>query len=86
MYQWVIAFFPSYIMAKTISIPWDDDDVGVVLDQHTLFDLYNVSSLKQQFEDRHVTPLGQIILIQSQSSLPLLLNAELSAQRRSNKC
>jgi hypothetical protein len=35
-----------------------------VLDQHAELDFYSVSSLKQQSEDRHVAPLGHIILIQ----------------------
>ena len=40
-----------------------DDDVRIVLDQHADLDLYSASSLKQQFADRHVNPLGHIILI-----------------------
>ena len=44
----------------------DDDEVRFVLDQHAEFDFYSASSLKQQSADRHVTPLGHIILIPSQ--------------------
>jgi hypothetical protein len=40
---------------------WDDDEVRFVPDQHA--DLYGVISLKQQSADRHVAPLGHIILI-----------------------
>jgi hypothetical protein len=37
-----------------------------VLDQHAELDFYIASSLKQQYADRHVAPLGHIILIPSQ--------------------
>jgi hypothetical protein len=37
-----------------------------VLYQHTELDFYSASSLKQQSTDRHVAPLGHIILILSQ--------------------
>jgi hypothetical protein len=43
-----------------------DDEVRFVLDQHTEFDFYSVSSLKEQSADRHVAPLRHIILIPSQ--------------------
>ena len=36
------------------------------LAQYTYLDFYSASSLKQQFADRHVAPLGHIILIPSQ--------------------
>ena len=42
------------------------DEVRFVLDQHAELDFYNTSSLKQQSADRHIAPLGHIILIQSQ--------------------
>ena len=45
----------------------DDDDVYYVLDQHTEFDFYSDSSLKQQSAGRHVTPIVYIILIPSKS-------------------
>jgi hypothetical protein len=44
----------------------DDDEVRFVLDEHTELDFYSASSLKQQSTNRHVAPLGHIILIQSQ--------------------
>ena len=44
---------------------YDEDGVHFVLDQHA-WGLYNASSLKQQSADRHVVPLGHIILISSQ--------------------
>jgi hypothetical protein len=40
-----------------------------------LCDLHSASSLKQQSADRHVAPLGQIILVSSQSVFALFLNA-----------
>ena len=40
--------------------------VRFVLDQHAELDFYSASSLKQQSGDRHVAPLGHIILILSQ--------------------
>ena len=52
-------------MARTSYIQWNDD-VRFVLDQHAELDFHSASSLKQQSRDRHVTPLGHIILIQSQ--------------------
>ena len=45
---------------------WDDDDeVRFVLDQPAELDLYSASSLKQQSTNRHVAPLGHIVLIPS---------------------
>jgi hypothetical protein len=35
------------------------------LDQHDYLDFYSASSLKQQFMDRHATPLGHISLIKN---------------------
>jgi hypothetical protein len=69
MSQWLLfitkwAFFPSYVAARTIYIPWDTDDFRLRLDQHAyswMFD--SVSSLMQQSAFRHVAPLGHIILI-----------------------
>ena len=43
-----------------------DDEVRFVLDQHAELDFYSASSLKQQSANRHVAPLGHIILIPSQ--------------------
>ena len=51
---------------KQVTLQWDDDDVRFVLDQHAHLDFYSASSLKQQSADRHVAPLGHIILISSQ--------------------
>ena len=40
--------------------------VRFVLDQEAELDFYSAISLKQQYLDRHVTPLVHIILIPSQ--------------------
>jgi hypothetical protein len=46
---------------------WNDDDEGrLVLDPHVKLNFHSSSSLKQQSADRHVAPLGYIILIPSQ--------------------
>jgi hypothetical protein len=67
--------FFSYIMAKTSYIQWDDYDVRFVLDQHNELDFHSASSLQQQSNDRHVAPLGHIILILSQTIFTFPLNA-----------
>jgi hypothetical protein len=51
---------------EQVNFQWNDDEVRFVLDEHAELDLYRASSLKQQSADRHVTPLGHIILIPSQ--------------------
>ena len=51
---------------EQVNFQWDEDDVCFVLDQHPKLDIYSASSLKQQSADRHVTPLGHIILIPNQ--------------------
>jgi hypothetical protein len=48
---------------EQVNFQWNDDEVGFVLDQHAELDFYSASSLKQQSTDRHVAPLGHIILI-----------------------
>ena len=70
MSYWVIvAKLCSYIMTRTSYI--GSDDVHFVQDQHTYLDFYSTSSLKQQTEDRHVAPLGHIILIPTCYSIML---------------
>jgi hypothetical protein len=46
-------------------IQWDDDEVRFVLEQPAELDFYSARSLKQQSAERHVAPLGHIILIPS---------------------
>ena len=43
-----------------------DEEISFVLDNHAELDVYSASSLKQQSEDMHVAPLGNIIMIPSQ--------------------
>jgi hypothetical protein len=56
---------------EQVNFQWDDDEVCFVLDQHVEMNLYSASSLKQQSADRHVAPLGHIILIPSQPGVAL---------------
>ena len=52
---------------EQVNFQWDDDgEVHFVLDQHAELDFYSASSLNQQSAERHVAPLGHIILIPSQ--------------------
>ena len=60
------AIFLAISWQEQVYFQWDDDEVCFVLDQHTKLDFYSASSLKQQSSDRHVAPLGHIILIPSQ--------------------
>ena len=71
--EWVIvvlcqlSIFSAVSWLEQVDFQWDDDDeVHFVLDQHAKLDFYSVSSVKQQCVDRHVAPLGHIILIPSQ--------------------
>jgi hypothetical protein len=56
---------------EQVNFQWDDDEVSFVLDQQAELDLYSASSLKQQSADRHVAPLGHIILIPSQPDVAI---------------
>jgi len=57
---------------EQVNFQWDDDDeVRLVLDQHSELDFYSASSLKQQFAGRHATPHGHIILIASRAIFAL---------------
>ena len=64
------AIFQLYNVSwrEQVNFQWDDDVFRFVLDQHAELDFYtcSASSLKQQSVDRHVAPLGHIILILSQ--------------------
>ena len=51
---------------QIIRIDYGDGDARFVLDQHARLDLHRANYLKQQPVDRHVAPLGHIILIPSQ--------------------
>ena len=71
MSEWLLLmpnqkFFSYVSWQEQVNFQWDDDEVRFVLDQHAELDFYIASSLKQQSADRHVAPLGHIILIPSQ--------------------
>ena len=63
----------AIIQLYPVNFQWDDDEVRIVLDQYAELDFYSASSLKQQSSDRHVAPLGRIILIPSQPVKFLLI-------------
>jgi predicted alpha/beta hydrolase len=46
-----------------VNFQCDDDEIHFVLDQRAELDFYCASTLKQHSADRHVAPLGHIILI-----------------------
>jgi hypothetical protein len=76
--EWLLLNANSAISwREQVNFQWDDDDVRFVLDQHAELDFYSASSLKQQSTNRHVAPLGHIILIPSQPicSFSLMLRA-----------
>jgi hypothetical protein len=53
-----------------MQIQWDYNEVRFV---HAELEFYSASSVKQQSADRHVAPLGHIILIPSQPGLALFI-------------
>jgi hypothetical protein len=60
------------IMVRVLASSAVDRGFEPRLDQHTELDFYSASSLKQQSADRHVTPLGHIILIPSRPVFAVL--------------
>ena len=70
--EWVIvpyckfSNFSAILWREQVNYQWDDDEVRFVLDEHAELDLHSASSLKQQSVDRHVAPLGHIIIMPSQ--------------------
>ena len=56
------------LLWEQVNFQWDDDEFRFVLiiTKNVELDFYSASSLKQQSADRHVAPLGHIILITSQ--------------------
>ena len=54
--------FSAISWQEQVNFQWDDDEVHFILDQHAELDFYIACSLKQQSADRHVVPLGHIIL------------------------
>jgi hypothetical protein len=63
--EWLL--FIYYILwREQVNYRWDNDKVSFVLDQDAELDFYSASSLTQQSAGKNVTPVGHIILIQSQ--------------------
>ena len=58
--------FSAISWREQVNFQRDYDKVRFILDQHAELDFYSVSPLKQLSTDRHVAPLGHIILILSQ--------------------
>jgi hypothetical protein len=58
----VLLFWPLFS-----AISWREEEIRFILDQHAYLDFYSSCSLTQQSADRHVAPLGNIILIPSQA-------------------
>jgi hypothetical protein len=71
-------YFSHITATKSCITRWDDDDddddddVYFVLDQYAELDLYSASSLKQQYDGRHVASREHIILIQNQPDFALI--------------
>jgi hypothetical protein len=61
----------NYVIMANHNFQWDDDEIHFVLDQNAELDFYSANSLKQQSADRHVAPLGHIILIPNQPVVAL---------------
>jgi hypothetical protein len=62
----VLAILSAIPWREQVIFQWDDDDVRFALDQHHSLDFYSASSLKQQSANRHVAPLGHVVLIPCQ--------------------
>ena len=75
MSEWLLKHqfsnFSAISLWEQVNFQWDDDEIRFVLDHHAELDFNSASSLKQQSADRHVVPLGHIILIPSQSVFAL---------------
>ena len=71
---WVI--FPAISWREQVTFRSDDnDDNRFVLEHHAKLDFYSASSLKQQFESKHVAPLWHIILITIHLAFSLTLSS-----------
>jgi hypothetical protein len=74
--------FSAISWRKQVSFQWDDDEVYFVLDPHAELNYHSTKALKQQSADRHVAPLGHIILFPSQPALIFLLNDACLAEKQ----
>jgi hypothetical protein len=60
------AIFQLYHGREEVNVQGNNHEIRFVLDQYAYLYLYSASSLIRQSVDRHVAPLGNIILISSQ--------------------
>ena len=63
--------FFVYTMARTSYIQWAD--LHFIINRRSQLDFYSASSLKQQYMDRHVAPLGNMTLIPSKPVFAFIL-------------
>jgi hypothetical protein len=68
---------------EQVNVQWEDDEIRFVLDQHAQLDLYSASSPTQQSADRHVAPLGHVILSHGSCLSGLILSTDQSVIKRS---
>jgi hypothetical protein len=86
MSEWLLinansAIFQPYLGKIKLIFKWNDDEAHFVLNQHAnSLGFYSANSFKQQSADRHVAPLGHIILIPNQPSC--LLHAACLAEKQ----
>ena len=66
---------------EQVNFQWDDDEVHFVLEQHAELDFDSASSLNQQ-SNRHVAPLGHIIIIARQPVFTITPNAACLAEKQ----
>ena len=52
--QQFFSIFSAIWRREQVNFQWDDDEVHLLLDQHTGLDFYSASLLKQQSASRHV--------------------------------
>ena len=53
LFNALLSNIPVISWQEQVTFWWDDDDISVLLDQHTWFDLYSASLLKQQSVAAH---------------------------------
>ena len=58
--------FSAISWREQVNFQKHDGEIRIGQDQHTELDFHSTSSLIQQSAERHVAPLGHIILIPSQ--------------------
>ena len=78
------AIFSAISWQEQVDFQCDDGEVQFVLDQHAELDFHMASSLKQQSADRHIDPLGHIILIPSQLVFALSPKCSVLSEKATN--